>query len=396
MITSPQVRRRRRLITTALITVAVLVYGAILYVLLAIPDYRTTLLIDTAAGVPAETFNAITNSVASAAQNTASTDALSLRRFGGNCGDPHNTTEIVRTGTNHGQQIADAVHTLTMSGSATLLSGILAAIDDYSGYYPFRGSKRNRIIVVSSHGVDACTADQIAVREAIAKKSTDSDLNLDFRFVGYKVPQQEQQSIIDLAAVIATSKPRFVATAADLSNTLKEFTIPTSPNAREVSVPPSASSAPSSQVPSSSTPTAPTPSSSPPTSRAPSRNLNGTFRLSNGTMTPAEVSTEDYGLYTLQKYALNFVMEPPPTVTLSESACVTTLCDLTVHHWLVMGGYGTTPTKKDVTLKALSNGNFKSNDTFSPLEFRLRSSTLIQYFKAGDKQVTVTWKVGPS
>lgn len=240
-ITNRPHKRRLRLVAV-LVTVVAVVVAAVVYVVFHLPNYRTAFLLDTSANTPSDAgagsdFSAITDAVSSAAQNVGDRDALSLRRFGGACGDPNSTAQIVGSGTNHGQQVSNAVHTLIPGGNATLQSGILAAIDDFSGFYPFRGRKSNRIVVVTSHGTDACIHDQAALRMAIRDRMDAAALQLEFRFVGYKVPDDQQDTLAQVASATGAPEPRFVQTAADLTATLKQLTIPESPDAAPIKVP---------------------------------------------------------------------------------------------------------------------------------------------------------------
>ncbi|WP_053791166.1 VWA domain-containing protein [Streptomyces sp. XY332] len=234
----PRRIRRSRVLLTVSLAAALLISVAAFFILQAIPDVRTAFLIDTSQTKSDEDFVAITNAVGSAAQNSADADSLSLRRFGGTCGDRHNTESIVEPGTGQARKINTSVRTLTPSGQPTLESGLLAAIGEFSGRYPFRGSKSNRIIVVTSHGVDACTADRAALERAVATRAQDSGVRLDFRFVGYKIPQEQQQPLARLATVAKAPAPRFVTTSAELTTALKELTIPASPDAKHVEVHP--------------------------------------------------------------------------------------------------------------------------------------------------------------
>ncbi|TDB83274.1 hypothetical protein E1264_29120, partial [Actinomadura sp. KC216] len=220
-----------------LLVAALLIGVAIVVVLRAVPDYRTAFLVDASLPKNGSDFTAITSAVGSAAQNSADGDSLSLRRFGGTCGDRGNTSPVVDAGTKNAQKISTTARALTPSGKPTLESGVLAAIDDFSGYYPFRARKRNRIIVVTSHGFDACTTDQAALQRAIHTKAQRAKVKLDFRFVGYKVPQKEQRPLAQLAAVAKAPKPRLTTTPAELSTTLKQLTVPESPEAKHLTPP---------------------------------------------------------------------------------------------------------------------------------------------------------------
>ncbi|MFF7374617.1 hypothetical protein ACFY96_05040 [Streptomyces massasporeus] len=144
---------------------------------------------------------------------------------------------MVGPGAGHAQKIDTSAHALTPAGKPTLESGLLAGIDDFSGYYPLRGSKRNRVVVVTSHGIDACSADQAAVRAAVRRKATDSGVRVDFRFVGYKVPRKEQRPLARLAEAVDAVRPRLVNTPGELAATLKQLTVPGSPEAKPIDVP---------------------------------------------------------------------------------------------------------------------------------------------------------------
>ncbi|MFF0580103.1 vWA domain-containing protein [Streptosporangium saharense] len=211
--------------------------AAVVWVILSLPGHRTAFLVDTSQSVPAKHFGAVRDAVGSVARNSAGGDALSLRRFGGACGDPANTAELVGSGTHQGERIAEAARPLTPGGQATLLSGILGAIDDFSGLYPFRGTRSNRVVVVTGSGADACTGDQEAVRRTIRERLAEAGLKIEFRFVGYRVPAKQRDTLTELAEVTGAPAPRFVKTAKDLTATLKELTVPKSPDAKPLEIP---------------------------------------------------------------------------------------------------------------------------------------------------------------
>ncbi|MDQ3764425.1 MAG: VWA domain-containing protein [Actinomycetota bacterium] len=232
--------RKHQVRLIAVVSVVVVIAAAIVYVMVRMPEYRIAFVVDTSVSTPADAgddFNAIVDAVGSAAQNVGDGDALSLRRFGGACGDSGNTAQIVGSGTHNGQQVSDAVHTLTPGGDTTLQSGILAAIDDFSGFYPFRGKQSNRIIVVTSHGTDACASDQATFTKMIQDRVSAAGLQLDFRFVGYKVPIEQRDALIQAAAATGAPEPKFAQTAADLATILKQLTVPESLDAAPVEIP---------------------------------------------------------------------------------------------------------------------------------------------------------------
>ncbi|MDG4789176.1 hypothetical protein O7626_25135 [Micromonospora sp. WMMD1102] len=232
----PAGRRRRYLLVVAVAVVAVLGGGAFL-VVRSIPEYRTALLVDTSVDPAGGDFAEIAAAVGAAAQNSADDDALSLRRFGGRCADAGNTAQVVEVGTGRASEIAGAVRGLTPDGQPTLLAGILAAIDDFADPYPFRGSKGNRIVVVSRHGVDGCDPDPAKVAAAIRDRVGEAGLDLDFRFVGYQVPAEQRPVLTQVASATGAPEPTFPETADDLTAVLKQFTIPRSPDAAPVAIP---------------------------------------------------------------------------------------------------------------------------------------------------------------
>ncbi len=238
-------RRWPRVLLIGGAVVTLLTGLAAFLVLRTVPDYRTAFLVDTSLAKNDRDLPDTADAVGSAAQNAADEDSLSLRRFGGGCGDQGNTASVVGPGTGRAQKINTSVHALSASGKPTLESGLLAGIDDFSGYYPFRGKKRNRIIVVTSHGIDACTTDQSALKEAVGRRAKDSAVQLDFRFVGYKVPRKERQPLAQLAEATKAPKVKFVSTPAELTATLNKLALPESPEVQHVDVPSPTATSPS-------------------------------------------------------------------------------------------------------------------------------------------------------
>lgn len=229
--------RRRRLVW-ALILVVAMTVGAIVFVVVQfVPGYRTTLLIDTSATDSAD-FAAVRTAVVATADNAGGGDAMALRRFGGTCADPGNTAEVVGSGIGNRQKIGRAARTLASGGQATLGSGILAAIDDFSGRYPFRGRDGNRIVIVTSHGIDACTSNPAVLRAAVQKRAEEVGVDLSLRFIGYKVPTRDQAALTQLAtAGGGDQRSAFVSNPADLTATLRKFTLPTSADPKTITLP---------------------------------------------------------------------------------------------------------------------------------------------------------------
>ncbi|NUT98398.1 MAG: hypothetical protein HOY78_40955 [Saccharothrix sp.] len=231
-------RRRSRVIIAALAVVGLaLAVGAVL-VVRAIPDHRVAFVVDAAQVDESGGMAEIGDAVAAAAGNTAADESLSLRRLGGTCGDPASTSEVVAAGTGQSARIAAAARALEPAGEPTLLSGILAAIDDFSGPYPFLGRRSNRIVVVSRHSADACSTDQDAANAAIRERLEGSKVDLDFRFVGYRIPREHRDALSRFASTATTEQPTFVESADELTKTLKILSIPAGADALEVTVDP--------------------------------------------------------------------------------------------------------------------------------------------------------------
>ncbi|MEV0616706.1 hypothetical protein AB0I81_25545 [Nonomuraea sp. NPDC050404] len=223
--------RRAAIAVVSLIVLAVIAY----LIYLNVPDHRTALLVDTSRS--RVDFGAVAASVGSVARNAGERDAVSLRRFGGECGAADNTAELVGSGTGRGGEIDSAARGLSAAGRPTLQSGVLAAIDDFSGLYPFRGLKRNRIVVVTSHGTDGCAGDQRAVMKAVRERVSAAGLTLECRFVGFQVPDGQRDELRDLAGACGAPEPRFVATPQELDVVLRELVVPDLGRAEPVELP---------------------------------------------------------------------------------------------------------------------------------------------------------------
>ncbi|MDR7327105.1 MULTISPECIES: vWA domain-containing protein [Catenuloplanes] len=218
----------------AVVTAVAAVAVGTAVVLRTVPDHRMTFLVDgSAGGDPA----AVRAAVGAAAGNTGDRDALALRRFGGECGTGDTTRELVGAGTGNKQRITDAMGTVEAAGRPALLDGVLAAIGDFDRRYPFRGRLTNRIIVIAHHGTDACHTDQAAVSARIEERIRDSGLDLDFRFVGFGVPEAEREGLTLLAGAAGAGTPVFPQTPDALEAVLDQLTVPDLPEASEITLP---------------------------------------------------------------------------------------------------------------------------------------------------------------
>ncbi|MET8757405.1 hypothetical protein [Lentzea sp. NPDC004782] len=224
--------KRRWLVAGAVVVVLGLVAGG-LWVFLP-PDHRTTFLVDASESAD---FREVADAVGSAASNMSSDDSLALRRFGGTCDTP-DTAELVPPGTGQAAKIGEAARSITPSGKATLLDGILAAIDDFAHVYPFRGSKTNRVVVVARGGADACGKSADEVRAIIDQHTTQAGVKIDFRFVGHRLTPEQIKVLNEIAAATDAQKPRLTKTSDELVTTMKEVSVPTELAVKEVKVSP--------------------------------------------------------------------------------------------------------------------------------------------------------------
>ncbi|MDN3358570.1 hypothetical protein [Actinomadura sp. DC4] len=354
--------------------VALLFIGAAVFLVLrSIPDYRTAFLVDTSVPAEGKDYTAVADALGAAAENSADGDSMSLRRFGGACGDEDNTLAVVGAGTGHAQKISTAVHRLTPSGNATLESGVLAATDDFSGHYPFHGSKGNRIIVVTSHGTDACSAGKAAFRKKVRDRAESTGVRLDFRIIGYKVPRPQRQPLEQIAAAVGAPGPEFVASPARLNSVLKQIAVPSSPGLDPVHVP---------------TPT-PTPAG-PTVTPQPSGDLVGTYALSDGTLRGKVPDTNWSWIYEEErKTRRSAEIRPDP--------CAAPPCGVILHWDTSVAAHGANvPKYDDLKLKRLTDGSY------SGPEVRIRPTLveagavrrIVVTKKEGteDSPITLTWQ----
>lgn len=159
--------------------------------------------------------------------NAGDSDALALRRFGGECGADGNTARLVDFGTGNRQAIVRAARQAPAGGKATLLRGIVQAVDDFStGFALFGADQRakqvNRIVVVTRHGKDACDDDTEFVRREIADRIRAAGLEIEFRLIGYQVPENQSESLKAIATAGSNpAEPVFAHTRADLDAALE-------------------------------------------------------------------------------------------------------------------------------------------------------------------------------
>ncbi|THA34963.1 VWA domain-containing protein [Streptomyces sp. A1547] len=190
------------------------------------PTYKTQFLMDTTAVADAGDADAVAASLRTVVGNAGDSDALALRRFGGECGTDGNTARLVDFGTDNRQDIVRAAQQAPAGGRATLLRGIVQAVDDFSGTFAFGAGQRakqvNRIVVVTRHGKDACDEDTDFVRREIADRIRAAGLKIEFRLIGYQVPENQSESLKSIATAGSNpAEPVFANTRADLDAALE-------------------------------------------------------------------------------------------------------------------------------------------------------------------------------
>jgi len=219
--------KRRAVLIPLVALLVVAACAAVYFFVLSGPSYRTVVLVDTSA--PGTGLSQIAGAVRAVAGNSGDSDALSVRRFGGECGTSGDTSEIADSP----DKVAQAVSALSPSGKATMVDGVTAAIDSFSGLLTRRGSIRNRIVVISTSGIDACTSDPAGARKSIDDRLAQAGLDLDIRVVGFQVPQDRKEALAKFA-----SNAAFADSADDLKVVLDRLVVPNSPDAASISLSP--------------------------------------------------------------------------------------------------------------------------------------------------------------
>jgi hypothetical protein len=188
------------------------------------PTYKTQFLIDTSAGAAADGTEAIAKSLTTAVGNSGDHDALALRSFGGECGAENNTTQLVDFDTDNRQQIIDAAGGIGTGSKATLLRGIVQAVDDFSSPFTQDAKQVSRVIVVTQHGIDACDEDIAFVEREIRNRISAAGLAIEFRFVGYQIPDTQRSQLTHISTAAGAPGPTFVNTPAELDAAVNWFT----------------------------------------------------------------------------------------------------------------------------------------------------------------------------
>ncbi|MEV0199838.1 hypothetical protein [Nonomuraea sp. NPDC050691] len=180
------------------------------------PTYKTHFLIDATADTAAGGPGVIAASLKQVLANSGDGDALALRSFGGECGADGNTKQLVGFGTGNRQEIAEAAAGVPGGGQATLLKGLVQAVEDFSAPLSLRAKQVNRVIVVTRHGTDACDTDTAFVEREIRQRIAGAGLAVEFRLIGFQVPEGEREGLSRLATASGAPAPLFADTPARL------------------------------------------------------------------------------------------------------------------------------------------------------------------------------------
>ncbi|MGI5499130.1 toll/interleukin-1 receptor domain-containing protein [Lentzea sp. CA-135723] len=204
----------RKLVITLL--VAVLTAGAVTAVVTWVlpefaPTYKTMFLVDlSATGADPAAVAESRDSLRKVIGNAGDDDAVALRTFGGQCGSGGNTSQVVGFGTGHGADISAAIDSASVSGAATLVRGLIGAAEDFSAPFSQNAKQVNRIVVVTRNGIDACDDDVDFVERELRQRLASSGVAVEFRFVGYRLAD-EDKSVFDRLAAGASAPPPVLA-----------------------------------------------------------------------------------------------------------------------------------------------------------------------------------------
>jgi hypothetical protein len=96
------------------------------------------------------------------------------------------------------------------------------AVADFDTPFSRDAKQVNRIIVITSHGTDACDS-EYAARE-IATRIAEADLAVEFRLIGYQVPPDQRDRLATIATGVDAPAPTFAETPEELDSTVEWVT----------------------------------------------------------------------------------------------------------------------------------------------------------------------------
>ena len=223
-----QLPRSVRIAVVTVIVVALLGVGTWTYLYWwrpnQAPTYQTEFLIDTAGSSDSADLTGLTDALTTTVGNSGDSDALAIRGFGGECGADDNTTQLVDFDTGNRTELTRAASRVRPGGQATLVRGIIEAVEDFSGPFAQRARYVNRVIVVTRHGADGCDADSSFVEQEIRNRLDAAGLSIEFRLIGYQISDAERDQLNRIAVASRAPQPMFVTTPADLALALNWYT----------------------------------------------------------------------------------------------------------------------------------------------------------------------------
>ncbi|KUN58142.1 hypothetical protein AQJ46_43830 [Streptomyces canus] len=180
------------------------------------PTYRTQFLVDTARGTGPRGLADVAASMRTTVGNSGDSDALSLRAFGGACGESDNTRRLTDFATGERPELVRAAEGLRAAGEPTLVRGIVEAVQDFSRPFDLAATQMNRVIVITRHGTDACDDDIAFVENEIRERIRAAGLRLEFRLIGYQVPKAQRERLRRIAAGARAPDPVLADTPQEL------------------------------------------------------------------------------------------------------------------------------------------------------------------------------------
>lgn len=117
-----------------------------------------------------------------------------------------------------------SLQALELGHASEALAVADAALDAIRGGCPAVGARQvNRIIVVTRHGTDACDTDAAYVENEIRERIGSAHLGIEFRLVGYDVPQSQRDTLEHIATGAKAPAPAYADSPAQLNATLNWF-----------------------------------------------------------------------------------------------------------------------------------------------------------------------------
>ncbi|MGW1956997.1 hypothetical protein ACWCPI_30305 [Streptomyces sp. NPDC001920] len=215
-----QLPRSVQVLLAVLLCLAVIAGGWSIYSRWVIPEiaptYRTQFLVDAAKGADPRGASDVAAAVRTTVGNSGDRDALSLRAFGGACGQSDNTRRLADFATDNRQELVRATDGIRAAGEPTLVRGIVEAVQDFSRPFDLAATQMNRVIVITRHGADACDDDIAFVEKEIRDRIRAAGLRLEFRMIGYQVPKAQRDPLRRIAAGTGAPDPVLADTPQEL------------------------------------------------------------------------------------------------------------------------------------------------------------------------------------